>query len=1709
MTVHVLHAGDGYAYLTDQVASDDVKREPGQSLSDYYLAHGNPPGQWVGAGLEALGVSGEVSENQMKALFGEGLHPDADEMIAASIAAGTSAAQAHKDARLGRKFPVFKEVENDDHPVRLQAAYKAFSIEHDRAPEMGEERDELRWKTAVEILTERDEGRAPEAADVARYLSTRGSDQRKAVAGYDLVFTPVKSVSTLWALADDDARATITTVHQEAWREAFAWVQKEAGLTRVGAGGVAQIDTFGLVATAFDHLDSRTGDPNLHTHVAVSTKVQGVDGKWRSLDGRVLHLAAVAASERYNTAIETKLRQQLGVRFLPEGRKGRRPVREIAGVTKEVRTAFSQRRGQVEAAYEELLADYRRQHGREAPRAVQFKLAQQATLATREAKKATGGLRHRLPEWRATAEAVLGGRRRVDRMVRHALDGALDIPHPDERRDRRPVETLQHLASQVLSNVAGDRSTWNHFHLAAEASRVVRGSRWAELAPPETNLADVIELVSERAIASSVRLTPKEVNPAEEGMTRSDGASIYTQRGSTVYTSASVLAAEEALVTAAQSRGGLVVPQEVFEQAIAVVQEEKGRTLNRGQLNLAAQFAGAGKRVVAGIGPAGTGKTASMSAFARAVELAGGRVLGLAPSAVAAAVLGEELGVTADTLDKLVLEHQMEGESVGEKYRIDEKTVLLVDEAGMAGTPMLGELLKLAEKHGASVRLLGDPLQMASVGAGGVLRLIDKYVGAAQLEEVHRFRREDGSLNEEESLASLQVRDGDARGLDYYIDRDRVRGGTREAMLEEIYAAWQADTAAGQNAIMIASTNDVVVTLNTRARADRIAAGEVAGPVVDLHDGSQASVGDIIVTRNNDRRLRTGRTDWVRNGDLWRVTRRGRDGSLSVVHRTTNASVTLPAAYVAEWVELGYAATINRVQGMTTDTQHGLVDESSTRNQMYTANTRGKYLNRMYVVTDAVLDVDLHEQPDAARAIRETLEAALARVDEEQTALEAIEAEWERAYSLAELIPAYRDAYTRLLEPGREERYEAVVRAAAPERAEEILNDRGWPTLRDRLLQHEAAGADIEDQLRHAIARGRLDTAHSLARILHHRLGEPETTDDALNLPVWILPPPEVEHEAFGTLPVPTATSSTPSSSTPAPDGLDAVDDGTSSDVGQVEGEHVVMLDLAGIRPAEELMTSDEAPGVDAVVDVERQMAVDVSAAAWQWWTEQATAPSSWTSSYLAERRLSHLEHGWAPEGWDALVQHLREQGFHDDDLVAAGVASLTRDGRLIDKFRDRLVVPVRNSDGDVVGVSARRNPDVVDDRVPKYMNTPQTAAYDKSQLLLGWSPEAAGRVTDGATVVFVEGAMDKAAIDALGREDVVALAPCGTALTDAQLDLVREAGGDLRRRAIFAFDGDKTGQTAAQRAWVRLAPEEAAGARYLALPPGVDPGDLVERGQAELLGMVLRGASPLTEALVDQVLAAADLDRIESRVATVRNIAASLARLPESLDLDLYVVERLRGHMDPALVGDLLREARDPEETVAAELDVALVDITDGEQPASPVVVPVREADPVVGEWLRRQAQLIDDRLDALVADVEGPTPPLWASQLYRPPVGPNTLAKWRAAVRTIAAYRDEYRITGADPLGVHEPRHGEQRTAYLAAQAAVDVVTPTTPAQPPTATQEEAIAAERRRLELERLRERARNLGTPQPSPDATPGAGLPPLSGIEPDRGPSVGM
>jgi ATP-dependent exoDNAse (exonuclease V) alpha subunit len=393
-----------------------------------------------------------------------------------------------------------------------------------------------------------------------------------------------------------------------------------------------------------------------------------------------------------------------------------------------------------------------------------------------------------------------------------------------------------------------------------------------------------------------------------------------------------------------------------------------GTTLDTGQAALVRQMCTSGARVQLAIAPAGAGKTTAMRALTLAWTQDGGQVLGLTPSAAAAAVLAEQTGIRTDTLAKLTwsLQH---GDLPEWAASVGPSTLIIIDEAGMADTLSLDTAVRFALDRGASVRLVGDDQQLAAIGAGGVLRDITHTHGALHLTELHRF------TNPAEAAASLALREGNPEALEFYLDHGRVHVGDIATTTEDAFTAWVSDRSAGLDAIMIAPTRQLVAQLNRRAREHRLDhCGATAE--VPLADGNQASVGDVIITRRNDRRLRLSTTDWVKNGDRWTITHISRRGELTVRHQCSRLTVRLPADYVGTSTGLGYAITIHGAQGVSADTMHGLLAGQESRQQLYTMLTRGRHSNHLYL--QVVGDGDRHSviRPDAVapRTPTETLQ---------------------------------------------------------------------------------------------------------------------------------------------------------------------------------------------------------------------------------------------------------------------------------------------------------------------------------------------------------------------------------------------------------------------------------------------------------------------------------------------------------------------------------------------------------------------------------------------------------------------------------------------------------------------------------------------------------------------------------------------------------------
>jgi hypothetical protein len=222
------------------------------------------------------------------------VHPDAGQVTARLLAAGAALPAAEAAGRLGAKFPVIEGTTG--WREALAAGYRQYADDHRIGAGQSlsdQDREAVRTAVAARLFTEAHDRAPASAAERSGFLAQQARPDRTAIAGYDVTFSPVKSVSTLWAVAPRDVAEQLEAAHRAAVTRTTAWIETEAGYTRVGARGVAQVQTRGLVAAAFTHRDSRAGDPDLHTHVAISNKVATIDAngvqRWLALDGQPLH----------------------------------------------------------------------------------------------------------------------------------------------------------------------------------------------------------------------------------------------------------------------------------------------------------------------------------------------------------------------------------------------------------------------------------------------------------------------------------------------------------------------------------------------------------------------------------------------------------------------------------------------------------------------------------------------------------------------------------------------------------------------------------------------------------------------------------------------------------------------------------------------------------------------------------------------------------------------------------------------------------------------------------------------------------------------------------------------------------------------------------------------------------------------------------------------------------------------------------------------------------------------------------------------------------------------------------------------------------------------------------------------------------------------------------------------------------------------------
>ena len=501
-----------------------------------------------------------------------------------------------------------------------------------------------------------------------------GRFTNRTVTGFDLCWRAPKSVSLLFAFGDADTSRTVRQAHDAAVDEALRYLEGTAARTRLGHGGMRSEPVDGFVAAMFRHRTSRTGDPHLHTHVLVANMAKGSDDQWRTLDGRMLYRHAKTAGHLYQAHLRHELTEKLGVGWTPV-EKG---TADIAGIDRSVIMEFSERRRQIIEHLDTV--------GFRSARAAQI-----ATLETRPDKtEPVDGTIREL--WEAKAAAI--------GFEPNLVDVALDLVdrHP-------PLPSRDGLFADLAGpeGVTEQRSTFDRPDvLRAIADRLPMGapvSAIEAMADDFLDLADVVVLGERPGFAHDL-----------------------------AYTTADLLELEERLLTTAMERVGQCVA--VASPSLVDVVVAHHPTIAAEQADLVSRLCADGDGVAVVSAAAGTGKTFALSVAQEVWQYAGCEVIGACVSAKAARGLEEATDIPSFTLTRLTDDLDRG------RLLLNESSVVVIDEAGMAGTRELARVLDAAADAGAKVVLVGDERQLPEITAGGLFGALDADVGA------NRARRE-------------------------------------------------------------------------------------------------------------------------------------------------------------------------------------------------------------------------------------------------------------------------------------------------------------------------------------------------------------------------------------------------------------------------------------------------------------------------------------------------------------------------------------------------------------------------------------------------------------------------------------------------------------------------------------------------------------------------------------------------------------------------------------------------------------------------------------------------------------------------------------------------------------------------------------------------------------------------------------------------------
>jgi conjugative relaxase-like TrwC/TraI family protein len=761
-----------------------------------------------------------------------------------------------------------------------------------------------------------------------------------AMPAWDLVLRPVKDVAILYALGDRHTSRAARDAHQAGVEAAVTYLDGQVG-TRTGRDGAKHVAGSGLVAVGFTHRVSRAGDPLPHTHLVIVNRTQGPDGQWRTLDSWDLLAYRQAADAIYRATYQHELTRALGIEWGEPDRWGNRP---IVGMPEELVRAFSKRHEQISAELERL----EREEGK--PRTA--KLIQHVAHATRPAKT------HDTPE-------TLHGRWQQEARE-HGHEPERLMAEVTDRAERQPAVDRLAITRAFDQLASPDGLTANASTFARREALVALGGQLAAIGPAQ--LEDLTErFLAERAISIM----------AEPAV------------GERRWTTPELLTVEQRLLDTAVGRAaeqvgvcspGVVRDALAAHPSIGTDQEAMVRDLCQG---------GAGVQLV--VGRAGTGKTYALGVARHAWQLDGYQVLGTAPTGIATVCLDSEGFEHARTVDRLLAELDQDrhphGRRGGEEGRLlDARTVLVVDEAGMLGSRKLARLLDHAHQAGAKLVLVGDDRQLAAIEAGGGFRGLRLRLGASELTENRRQQE----TWEREAVEHLRNGDLDQALGAYRAHGQLVAAETPGQLKEILVGDWWEAFQRGERVAILAYRREEVDQFNTACQQLRDHAGQLGPERLQVGDRTLA-VGDVVVCGKN-----ALRSLGVANGSRGQVLALDPQQHSLTLRLDNGQEATLDGRYLDHrptwWtrgnpgrrtIDLGYANTGHRSQGVTLDRALVRVAGVEDREWFYVAATRAAKATTFFDVVSPeprAVELELDVPSPEPRSIDHQL-AAIARRD--------------------------------------------------------------------------------------------------------------------------------------------------------------------------------------------------------------------------------------------------------------------------------------------------------------------------------------------------------------------------------------------------------------------------------------------------------------------------------------------------------------------------------------------------------------------------------------------------------------------------------------------------------------------------------------------------------------------------------------------------------